>query len=53
MRGDAFEIWKIVIRFGQWKVIYFAAVVAGVGAEYRIAWACHENDVSWVDEGGG
>ena len=50
---NGIEAWEILIFWGEKEGVNDSAVVGGVGSEDRVAGASHEDDIAWIDKGGG
>jgi len=50
---NGIEAREILIFWGEKKGVDDSAVVGGVGSKDRVAGASHEDDIAWIDKGGG
>jgi len=50
---NGIEAREILIFWGEKKGVDDSAVVGGVSSEDWIAGASHEDDIAWIDKGGG
>lgn len=50
---NVIEAREILIFWGEKKGVDDSAVVGGVGSKDRVTGASHEDDITWIDKGGG
>ena len=50
---NGIEAREILIFWGEKKGVDDSAVVGGVSSKDRVAGASHEDDIAWIDKGGG
>ncbi len=50
---NGIEAREILIFWGEKKGVNDSAVVGGVSSEDWVAGASHEDDIAWIDKGGG
>ena len=50
---NGIEAREILIFWGEKKGVNDSAIVGGVGSEDRVTRASHEDDIAWIDKGGG